>query len=167
MKFKYCPECGSKLIEKGIGDEGLTPFCEKCEVPLFDMFASCVITLIVNELNEALLLRQDYISTKYYNLISGYMKPGETAEFTAQREVEEETGISPSDMQLIGTYWFGKKDMLMIGFIGKAKKSSFILSDEVNDAKWIPIEEAIRLVHPKGSVSYALVEAFLENPANY
>ena len=40
MRFTYCPHCGSELIKKEIGDEGLIPFCEKCSVPMWDMFTT-------------------------------------------------------------------------------------------------------------------------------
>lgn len=166
MRFRYCPECGTKLIEKEIGDEGIVPFCEKCDVPLFDIFSSAIIVLVVNEKEEAALLRQGYISNQYYNLVSGYMKPGENAEKTMVREVEEEIGIQVESYQLTGTYWFGKKDMLMIGFIAKVYKKDFVLSGEVDKAEWVPVEEAIKMVHPKGSVSHTLVEEYLKQKKN-
>lgn len=162
MHFKYCPDCGSKLTDREIGDEGLVPFCGKCGRPLFDMFSTCIIALVINEYGEAALLRQGYISNQYYNLVSGYMKPGETAELTAEREVLEEIGVKVQKLTFAGTYWFGKKDMLMIGFIASAPKTELKLSDEVGQAEWIPAEKAISLVHPKGSVSYALLEKYLE-----
>lgn len=143
----------------------MVPFCDECQIPLFDMFSSCIIVLVVNEYEEAALLRQQYISETYFNLVSGYMKPGETAEETAFREVEEELGIRVEDLGIVGTYWFAKKDMLMIGFIARAKKQEFTLSGEVDDAEWIPIGESIHKVHPKGSVSYALIEKYLEGKA--
>ena len=93
MKFTYCPDCGTALTPKEIGDEGLVPYCTRCKKPLFDMFSTCIIALVVNEYGEAALLRQGYISDTYYNLVSGYMKPGENAETTAMREVEEEIGV--------------------------------------------------------------------------
>lgn len=166
MRFKYCPDCGTKLTEKIIGDEGYVPYCGQCQKPLFDMFSTCVIVLVINEEDEAALLRQNYISSQYHNLISGYMKPGETAEETARREVEEEIGVTVSSLKLTGTYWFGKKDMLMIGFLAKARKRAFELSGEVDAAVWVPVEKAIQMVHPKGSVSYALVEKYLELRSN-
>lgn len=162
MRFKFCPDCGEKLILKQLGDEGDVPFCEKCEKPWFDMFPSAVIVLVVNEYGEAALLRQNYISTEYRNLVSGYMKPGETAEETARREVAEEIGIEMTDLRLIGTFWFAKKDMLMIGFIGRADKKDFTLSKEVDGAEWVAAGEAIKLVHPKGSVSYELLDEYLK-----
>lgn len=162
MRFKFCPDCGEKLGFRPMGDDGEVPYCEKCGKPWFDMFSSAVLSLIVNEFGEAVLLRQNYISKKYHNLISGYMQPSETAEQAAEREVYEETGIKPFDMKLIRTFWFSKKDMLMIGFIGRAKKVEFNLSKEVDGAEWVAAEEAIKLVHPKGSVSYALLDEYLK-----
>lgn len=162
MCFKFCPNCGEKLSLKKMGDDGDTPFCEKCGKPWFEMFSSAVIVLVVNEHGEAALLRQSYISDKYRNLVSGYMKPGETAEETARREVAEEIGIEMTDLRLVGTYWFAKKDMLMIGFIGKAKKAELTLSKEVDSAEWVAVDEAIERVHPKGSVSYALLDKYLK-----
>lgn len=162
MHFQYCPNCGARLKEKEIGDEGLVPYCDLCKTPWFDMFSTCIIALVVNENGEAALLRQGYISSQYYNLVSGYMKPGETAEITAQREIYEEIGIQVSSLEFAGTYWYGKKDMLMIGFLAKANRGDFVLSGEVEAAEWVAAEDAIRMVHPKGSVSYALLEKYLE-----
>ena len=53
MKFTYCPDCGTKLIQKEIGDEGLVPWCECCNKPFFDMFSTCIIALVADEYAEA------------------------------------------------------------------------------------------------------------------
>ncbi|MBD5129687.1 MAG: NUDIX domain-containing protein [Ruminococcaceae bacterium] len=161
MRFKYCPDCGEKLIMKPIGDEGDVPFCERCSRPWFDMFSSAVIVLVVNEYGEVVLLQQDYMSAEYRVLVSGYIKPGESAEDTARREVAEEIGVELTENRLVGTYWFEKKGMMMIGFIAHAKKAELKLSGEVDSAEWVAAEEAINLVHPKGAVSYALLEEYL------
>ena len=52
--------------------------------------------------------------------------------------------------------------MLMIGFIARVSRGSFRLSAEVDGAEWVPASKALAMVHPPGSVSYALVSAFLE-----
>lgn len=161
MQFQYCPCCGTKATQRVIGDEGLMPYCETCHTPLFDMFPTCVIVLVVNEHGEAALLRQSYISDTYCNLVSGYMKPGETAESAAMREVQEEIGISVRHLHVCGTYWFAKKELLMIGCIAEADKADFTLSGEVDSAMWVPAEQALSMVHPKGSTSYAVLETYL------
>ncbi len=162
MRFKYCPDCGERLIIKPIGDEGDVPFCEKCGCPWFDMFSSAVIVLVVNEYGEAALLRQNYMSTEYRVLVSGFIKPGESAEETARREVAEEIGIEFDNCRLIGTYWFAKKGMMMIGFIARAEKADLTISGEVDSAEWVPVENAINMVHGKGSVSYELLDEYLK-----
>ena len=159
MRFTYCPDCGEKLVMKEIGDEGEIPYCNNCKKPLFDMFSTCVIVLVKNGEN-VLLLNQSYISTQYRNLVSGYMKPGESAEECAMREVEEEVGIKLDKLEIIGTYWFSKKGLLMKGFMGETSRPSVKISKEVDNAEWVRYDKASALVHPKGggSVSAILVE---------
>lgn len=161
MKFEYCPKCGEKLIKKEIGDEGLVPFCKSCDKPWFDMFSSCIIALVVNEYNEAAILHQSYMSAVYANIVSGYIKPGESAEECAEREIFEEIGVKAKSVELILTRWFEKGDMLMIAFIVKANKCELVLSDEVDAAEWVPLHEALNMVHPKGSISYDLIEEYI------
>ena len=163
MRFHYCPDCGTRLELRSIGDEGMVPYCAACSRPWFDMFSACSITLVVNEDNEALLLRQNYISTQNCTLVSGYIKPGETAEETARREVLEETGVELDDLELVGTYWFSVKGLLMIGFFGRAKKAALTPSVEVDAAQWVPVEDAIHMVSQAPySTAHKLVELYLQ-----
>ena len=92
MHYKYCPECGLKLIDKEAGDDGFVPYCTSCEKYWFDAFTSCVIVMVVNEFDEIAMLSQPYLSTIHRNFVSGYISVGETAEECAMREVEEEIG---------------------------------------------------------------------------
>ncbi|MDE6614470.1 MAG: NUDIX domain-containing protein [Clostridia bacterium] len=163
MRFTYCPDCGKKLIKKEIGDEGKIPYCENCQRPLFDMFSSCIIVLVTDGKDKVVLLRQNYISRDYYNLVSGYIKPKETAEECARREVEEEIGLKVDTLRFVDTQWFDKKDMLMIAFIATTKDREIKFSKEVDDAFWIDAKSALDKVHPNGSVSYNLVSEFLRS----
>lgn len=164
MHYRYCPQCGGKLIDRAAGDDGDVPFCEHCQKYWFDTFSSCVIILVANEMNELALLRQNYISTEYDTFVAGFMKPGETAEVTALREVEEELGIKLNRLEYAGTYWFGKREQLMHGFIGFADKQDFLLSPEVDSAEWIPLNKAYSRIHPHTpeNTQYPLIEKFIE-----
>ena len=162
MRFSYCPHCGTKLIPRPIGDEGLVPYCEKCEKPLFDMFSTCIIVMVVNEREEVALLKQGYLSSQYRVLVSGYMKPGESAEECTRREVLEELGIELEELKIVGTDWFDRRDQLMIGFLGRARKQAFSLSPEVDEAAWVPVEQAPGLMHPGKSISTELVRRYLQ-----
>ena len=136
MRFTYCPHCGDKLIKKEIGDEGLVPFCEKCSIPLWDMFTTCIITAVVNDEKEVALIKQSYMTTPTYVCVAGHMKIGESAEETVIREVKEEIGLEVEKVQFVETYPYEAKEMLMLGFKAEVKKSEFVLSDkEVATAK--------------------------------
>ena len=148
MHYKFCPECGSRLVDREAGDDGMVPYCEHCQRYWFDAFDSCVIILVVNEYGEIALLCQSYISTQYETFVAGFMKPGETAEETAEREVEEELGIRTDRLESAGTYWFGQRNQLMHGFIGFARKQEFVLSPEVDAAEWVPMAEADARMFP-------------------
>lgn len=161
MRFQYCPHCGTKAIMKEIGDEGEIPYCGTCEVPLWDMFTTCIICAVVNEQREVALLRQDYVSTTSYVCVAGVMKLGESAEETACREVEEEIGLKVEDLKFVKTYPYDKKEMLMIGFRAKVKKADFKLSKEVDAVQWFSYEEALAQLR-EGSIAWQLVKSVIE-----
>lgn len=156
MHFTYCPHCGNGLIKKEIGDEGMIPFCEKCSVPLWDMFTTSIIAAVVNEQDEIALLRQDYVSTTSYVCVAGIMKIGESAEDTVVREVAEELGLQVENLQYIKSYPYDKKEMLMLGYKATVKKKDFVLSREVDSAEWIKCDDALQLLR-EGSIAWQLV----------
>ncbi len=156
MHFTYCPHCGEKLVKKEIGDEGLVPWCESCRQPLFDIPDTCVIVLAVNEYGEAVLLRQGYVSKDHYVCVAGHIKPGETAEKSAAREVEEETGLSVEDISYIGSYAYEKRGLLMLGYLARVKKAELCPSCEVDAAEWFPLSEAAAKTR-RGSIAMQLV----------
>lgn len=156
MHFTYCPHCGSKLADREIGDEGLVPYCSQCRRPLFDLTETCTITLALNEYGEVALLRQDYVSKSSYVCVAGHIKPGENAEETAVREVEEEIGLKTESIFYIGSYYHAKNDLLMLGFLARVKKAELRLSCEVDRADWFALEEAPEMVR-QGSIAQQLI----------
>jgi len=164
MKYVYCPHCGSKLVKREIGDEGLIPFCEKCSVPLWDSFTTCIITAVVNECGEVALIRQNYVNTDNYILIAGVMKLGESAEETVIREVKEEIGQDVESLKFIKSYPYDKKEMLMIGFKSTVKKQELKFSGEVDSGKWVRLEDALSLIR-EGSIAWQLVKAVIDEQA--
>ena len=109
MKFTYCPHCGQKLIQKEIGDEGLMPYCLVCNIPMWDVFTTCIISAVVNEENEIALLRQNYVSATKYVCVAGVMKFGESAEETVIKEIKEEIGLNVEKLEYIHSYPYEKK----------------------------------------------------------
>ncbi len=161
MHFTYCPHCGTKLIRKEIGDEGMIPFCNTCSIPLWDMFTTCIIAAVVNECREIALLRQNYVSATKYVCVAGIMKIGESAEETVIREVKEEIGQDVEQLEFVSSYSYEKKEMLMLGYKAVVKKKSFKLSAEVDSVEWVKYEEALSLLR-EGSIAWQLVKTIIE-----
>lgn len=140
MIFKYCAECGNKLEDIRCGDDNcrICPVCKKIygsnPFPVVEV-------LVVNELHEVLLLKQNYISETKWTVVSGYMTDGETIEEAVAREVKEETGQDVISCQYVSSYYFAPKQLIMIGFIAYVNKSQFSNSPEVDDIKWYKKDE--------------------------
>lgn len=164
MRYKFCPECEAKLTVKNAGDDGNVPFCTVCGRYWFDTFASCVIILVANEQGKIALLKQKYLSDKYETFVSGFIKPGETAEETAMREVYEEIGITLKRLVYAGTYWFGSREQLMHGFIGFTDEKNFKLSVEVDAAEWVSVSGAPQRMFPETpeNTQYPLLRKYVE-----
>jgi NAD+ diphosphatase len=166
MKFIHCPHCGDKLVPRNIGDEGLVPYCAVCDRPVFNIPYACTLTLVVNELREVALIRQSYVSQTNYVLVAGYIKSGESAEETALREAQEEIGVSAHKVQFIKSYYYEKRDMLMLGFVAFAKKCPLSMSVEVDAAEWVPLEEAAGRLK-EGSIAMQLLQDYLSTNFTY
>lgn len=160
MRFTYCPHCGKQLIKKEIGDEGLIPYCPDCQIPLWDMFTTCIICAVFNEYGEIALLRQNYVSATNYVCVAGVMKLGESAEETAMRDVLEEVGLKVEKLTYIASYPYEKKEMLMLGYRASVKKAQLRLSQEVDSAAWFQPEEALAHLR-EGSIAWQLVRQAL------
>ena len=161
MDFSFCPDCGARLEPRPIGDEGLVPYCGSCKKPLFGFSYSCVIALPVNADNprEVALIRQDYVTAKNHICVAGYVKRGETIECSAKREVEEELGLRVRDVRFMRSYYFERKDLLMLGFIATIEKDAFRISGEVDSARWFSLDEADREL-PDGSIAWQLLQDY-------
>lgn len=160
MDFTYCPQCGERLVPKVCGDEGETPYCNSCKRPFFPFSYPCVICLCIDsDSSEIALIKQGYVSENYVN-VAGYVKRGETPENTAVREVKEEIGLDALSVSYAGSWYHAKSDNLMLGFVCKVKRGELIISSEVDEADWFPLEKARELLR-RDSIGMSLLEKYL------
>lgn len=142
MKFKYCPLCGRKLVEKFSWDEGGVPYCEYDNIMYFDTPKPCVIVAVIKD-NKILLLKQSYIYKNSKVLVSGYVTNGETVEETVYREVKEETGIIVGDIKYLGSDFLESKEILMLTYMANYVEGEISKSSEVEWVEWSNIEDAL------------------------
>lgn len=104
----------------------------------------------------ALIGRLDRNETLLWSLPKGHIEDGETAEQTAVREVQEETGISSRVMQALGTidFWFvadGKRIHKTVHhYLLEATGGDLSDEDvEVSAVEWVPLDDL------EGRLAYA------------
>ena len=151
--INYCAQCGKQLTYKQIGDEGEQKYCSDCNKFYFDNPASCILVAIINEKNQVLLLKQNYISTENYTLCSGYLKKGDNLEDTVVREVFEETGQCVISCEYVQSYYFAPKNLIMSGFIAHVISAEFSCSNEVDSLLWTDLEKAVKMVERENNYS--------------
>ena len=72
MIQKHCFECGMALIEKELEEEGIVPYCPKCQQYRFPMYNVAVSMIVVDEETGKILLIQQYGKPSYI-LVAGYV----------------------------------------------------------------------------------------------
>ena len=94
-------------------------------------------------------------------LPKGLIAPGERAEVTALREVAEETGIEATPVEKLGDVryvytWRGERVFKVVSFYllrysrGRLGDLPPATAHEVAEVRWLPLEEAPRLLAYKG-----------------
>lgn len=152
MHFEYCAKCGAKLEDIKCGDD-MCKICPSCKQIYGSSPFPVVAVLVVNEFNEVLLLKQNYISKSKWTIVTGYVSDAETLEEAVVREVKEETGQDVSECQYVSSYYFAPKQLIMIGFLARVKKSEFGHSEEVDALHWYKIEEVDEVIARENNCS--------------
>ena len=156
MRYVFCPDCGARLSDRVLGEEGLVPWCNDCQRPWFDAFSACIIAAVV--IGLSLLVYQLLRRPDREVLVAGYIMPGESAEDAARREIAEETGLTVTSLRYMGSYPHMNGDMLMLGFCAIAEGEVQSDSSEVLSARWCTPEEAVASLR-EGSIAQQVVMA--------
>jgi 8-oxo-dGTP pyrophosphatase MutT (NUDIX family) len=99
--------------------------------------------------------------TGVWALPKGLIGDGEKAEATAMREVTEETGVEATPVEKLGDIryvytWAGERVFKVVSFFlfryasGRLGDIPAAHAHEVADARWLPLDEAPRLLAYKG-----------------
>ena len=157
MSSNYCRECGTKLVPRELENEGIVPYCPKCEQYRFPQYNVAVSMIVVNEEKDEILLIQQYGRPSYI-LVAGYVGRGESLEDAVAREVREETGMTVSHMKFNRTQFFEKSDTLMCNFTAFVKDSSELDPNyEVDSYAWFTRDEARANIRPNSLAEHFLV----------
>ena len=154
----YCRECGQKLSLRFCENEGLIPYCDKCEAYMFPLFSIAVSMVVTNRAQDKILLAK-HVEDDDFILFAGYIKKGENAEKAIPREIKEELGLNVVKAKYMSSRYHAKKEVLMLNFIVVVEDSPIKLQEnELSEARWCSPEESLQLIR-KGTTA----EFFLNN----
>ncbi|MBP8136313.1 MAG: zinc ribbon domain-containing protein [Rhodoferax sp.] len=155
-EFKFCPQCATPLqlitqLEDGGDKERLR--CTACDFTHWNN-PTPVLAAVIEYEGKILLARNAAWAGKMYALITGFMEAGETPQGGITREIQEETNLATSELNLIGVYDFQRMNQIIIAYhavcSGEVK-----LSPELVDYKLYGFDEV--MCWPAGT-GYALAD---------
>ena len=154
----YCRECGEKTTLRFCENEGLIPYCAKCQAYKFPHFPVAVSMVVTNRAQDKILLAK-HVDDEDFILFAGYVKKGENAEKTIPREIKEELGLEVVKAKYTASRYHSRKEVLMLNFIVVVEEKPLkIAENEIAEARWCAPEEALQLIR-KGTTA----EFFLNN----
>ena len=161
MIQKHCFECGTKLIEKELENEGIVPYCPKCEQYRFPMYNVAVSMIVINEQTGETLLIKQY-DRPHFVLVAGYVNRGEQVEHAVGRELKEETGMTVSRIKFNRTSFFEPSNTLMCNFTAFVKDNSELSTNaEIDSYQWFSPDDARRNIRPN-SLAESFLNAYLD-----
>ncbi|HIX84586.1 MAG TPA: NUDIX domain-containing protein [Candidatus Megamonas gallistercoris] len=161
MIAKFCHECGTKLMQKELENEGIIPFCPKCKVYRFPVYNVAVSMIVINKKTDKILLIKQY-GKDYYVLVAGYVNRMEQLEHAVAREIKEETGMNVSQIKFNRTRFYEPSDVLMCNFTAFVEDDSdFCVNEEIDDYCWFTYEEARKNIRQNSLAAYFL-NAYLD-----
>ena len=151
----YCRDCGEKLTLRFMENEGLVPYCPKCDKFKFPFFPVAGSMTVVNR-SETKILLAKHKGDEDFKLFAGYVKKGENVEKTIPRELREETKLNAIKWRYFASRFHDKNDILMLNFIVTADEGETVLNEELEEVRWCTPDEARALIRKNSTAEYFL-----------
>ena len=160
MAEKYCQECGTALIEKELENEGMVPFCPKCNQYRFPLYNVAVSMIVISRQTDKILLIKQY-GRPFFILVAGYVNRTESLEHAAAREIKEETGMTVLSLRFNRTRFFEPSNTLMCNFTAFVDdESEMNTNEEIDSYQWFTKDEAKENIK-KNSLAEYFLNAYL------
>jgi ADP-ribose pyrophosphatase YjhB (NUDIX family) len=144
--FKFCPLCGERLEPKRSQPDAGRPACPTGHFIHFNNPSPTVQGWIERDGMYLLLRRNEEPYLGEWDLPGGFVEMGESPRDAVVREVLEETGLTVTPTDVIGTFTSEYGDMgkhtIDIAFLCRLEGGEFELDrSEKTDAAWFPLDD--------------------------
>jgi len=166
-----CPRCGGATrVDLG----GAARFCDADQSQHHPRTDSAVIVLIKDRADRILLGHQPVWPEGRFSTFAGFLEPGETFEQCVSREIFEESNITVSEIQYLGSQPWPFPASIMISFEAVTDNPEVARGDgeEITEVKWFSRAElkaaaadGSLLLPPGISVARKMIERWLGESA--
>jgi NADH pyrophosphatase NudC (nudix superfamily) len=137
--YRYCPFCRAHLEDREI-DAAARRACPACDfVEWGNPTPTAMVLVRCGE--RCLFIRQPFFPPDLWGLVNGFVERGETAEQAAVREVKEEVGLDVRLATMAGTFYFERKNLLLVGFVADSDTMEVKPSEEISEWQWATRDE--------------------------
>ena len=158
--MEYCMDCGTRLVPRTHGEEGVIPYCPNCGKYRYPVFNTAVSMIVLNPARDRVLLIQQY-GRPAFILVAGYVNRGEDAEDAVVREIREELGAEAADVSFNHSRFFPPSNTLMLNFTAALTAEELHPNREIDSCAWYTFDEARRQIK-SGSLAEAFLTGFLD-----
>lgn len=137
----YCPRCGGATV---LTQSGWCRHCPHCSIEHFPRTDPAVIVAIESSDGDRLLLGSHVQwQGKMYSCFAGFVEAGESLESTVHREIEEEAGVTLTDVRYVASQPWPYPRSLMIGFRAVAfdERAARPDGEEITSVRWFTRDE--------------------------
>ncbi|MEE4278575.1 MAG: NAD(+) diphosphatase [Halieaceae bacterium] len=150
---RFCGRCAAPM---GAADNGRAMACTACGSQLYPRIAPCVIVLVTRG-SELLLARNARFARPMYSTLAGFIEPGESAEDTLRREVQEEVGVEVGELRYFASQSWPFPNQLMLGFFAEYAGGELRPDgEEISEALWC-CPDQLPPIPPPASIAGQLI----------
>ncbi len=154
---QFCSRCGS--VVKASETERVK-ICPNCKLLFYPRISPSMIVAVTKE-DKILLARSPHFTEKVYSILAGFVEPGESAEETVHREVQEEVGIKIKNLKYHHSQPWPFSNSLMLGYTAEYDSGEIVIDGvEIEDAGWFSRDNLPPLPTPI-SISRKLIDMFI------
>ncbi len=135
--FRFCPRCATPLEPRA--DGGLArPACPApgCGFVRYDNPAP-VVAAILEQPEGIVLVRNQGWPEKMFGLPAGFVEAHENPAEAVVREVQEEVGVTATNLGLVGVYPFAMMNQIILAYYLKGT-GPVVIGEEIAEFKIVP-----------------------------